>query len=38
MKRLEKKTLSSAPTRSAASRSDVAPAIISVSFSFRICV
>jgi hypothetical protein len=38
MKRLEKNTLSSWPTRSAASRRVVAPAITSASFSFRICV
>ena len=38
MKRREKKTLSSAPTRSAASRRLVAPAMVSESFSLRIWV
>ena len=38
MKCSEKKTLSSCPTRSAASRSVVAPAITSLKRSFRICV
>ena len=38
MKRSEKKTLSSCPTRSAASATVVVPAIVSVNVSFKICV
>ena len=38
MKRSEKNTLSSRPTRSAASFSVVVPLIASANFSFRICV